>query len=138
MDKIIPSLIQGSPTAVVVAIVYFLFVQPMSTRLDKVVDVMNREVIPIVNELKKKPLPGPEIKPLVELIENQRAKTEQVHRLVADALERQEVSQEDLKKKLNGIQARLDENKKLALSAAVSPNFSKDPRKTFSKGEVVS
>ncbi len=126
MDKIIGPIFQGLPGAVVIGIGYLLFILPVSNRVDHVVAVMNREVIPIINELKKERLPGPEIRPLTELSQ----KLSQV----LSSLENQERRVADVTQQ---VRISLEENRRLALSAAVAPYLVLDPKKTYAKGDII-
>lgn len=80
---IIEQVTRGGVYAVAFAVIYLTYegIRPLSnridqtatmlnTRLDKVVSVMDREVIPVINELKKGRLRGPDIKPLTTLVSN--------------------------------------------------------------------
>jgi len=88
--------------------------------------VMNREVIPVVNELKKKPLPGPEIKPITEL-------SQQLNSAIA-LLEEQKKKTQLLEAAVQAVATSIHENKKLALTASALASI---PMKSFKAGDVI-
>lgn len=133
MDKVIGSLLQGTPTALVVGIVFLLFVQPMNSRIENVVTIMNREVIPVINELKRQQLPGPEIKPMAEIsrqltqalaaLETQEKRARAIEAAIEDVKKRQEVS--------------VREVQRLALGVALAPQLAWDTTRTYKRGEFI-
>jgi hypothetical protein len=133
MDKIFGSLLQGVPTALVLGVALLWFIQPLNTRIDQVVTVMNREVIPVINELKKERVPGPEIKPLADIsrqlnqaltaLETQGRRTGAIELAVQDILKKQEIN------------AR--ETQRFALGAALTPYLTWDVTKTYKTGDLI-
>lgn len=205
--KLLGSLLQGAPTAIVIGLALVFFIQPVSTRVDQVetriggrldqlVAVMNREVIPIINDLKKGMLPGPEIKPLAALsqrlddvlssletqvkttravqlelkelrssVEAQKKKVEAIELAAQDVRKNQETAAresqhlrasivaaldsakeqsvkaaekfEGVHNQLEAVRAALDENRKVALGAAVGPYLGWRSLKTYQVGDVI-
>jgi hypothetical protein len=71
MSWIAEQLIKGTPGAILVGVLYVLVVSPLSGRVEKLVDELNREVIPTVNLLvKRTALDSPQIRDLGEVGSN--------------------------------------------------------------------
>jgi len=160
MEKLVSSLLQGTPTALVIGVVFLWFVQPMGTRMDRMVDVMNREVIPAINELKKgKPLPGLDIKPLAELrqevskasaaLEDQGQRVKAIQAGLESVVKNQEASAKDARevraalaanqqaaKTLSAkLESGIDETRAVALLSGVPGALAQG--KTFKPGDVI-
>jgi hypothetical protein len=160
MEKLLGPILQGVPGAIVIGVALIFFVQPVSNRVDRVVDAMNREVIPIINELKKKSMPVPELKPLAELSDqvskvtvaladqSQRVRDMQIElqnvariqeasaKEVRDVRAALAASQQTNAVLAGNLQAGIDQSKKVALLSAISP-VAYDPGKTFKAGDVL-
>jgi len=117
MDIVGP-LLKGTPSAIVFGLLYVGLVLPMNTRVERVVDVMNREVLPVINELKKgTPMPNVDIKPLAEDISRAIAALEdqgQRVKVMQAGLERVVRNQEASAKDAQEIRATLAANQQAA------------------------
>ncbi len=117
MDKILGSIFQGTPTAIVVGILVLWFLYPIDTKVDRVIDVINREVIPIINELKREKIQGPKLQPISAQLEALRA---------------------ELKTKLDKLEKNIDSVKQFAaVASGLGPALPASAKGKFEKGQIL-
>ncbi len=119
-NRLLDPILQGMPGAVVLVVAYLVNVLPINARLDQLTGVMNREIIPLINELKKERVPGPAIQS------------------IAERMKALQGGIADLKSDIQGLRASIESAKRFAaLVSRLGPGFPAISKRIFKKGDVI-
>jgi len=122
MEKFLGPILQGIPTAIGAVIIIILFVNPIDSKVERVMTVMNREIIPVINELKQgRKIESPPVQP------------------VAEQLKELEKGIAELKSEIRKARASIDDVKQFSLVASsLGPALVATSAEKFKTGDIIS